>query len=139
MKFGIRKPSVKKSLSARTTGKAKRKLKRLTNPFYGKKGMGFINNPKKALYNKAYNKTSISAKKSSKAFSGCLFAPFYYFFYFFKLLLILSFYMIKYFCILLWWLCVLLINGIISLVEFVINLNAEDANETDSFTETSDT
>lgn len=38
MKVGIRKPSIKKSISARTTGKAKRKLKRITNPFYGKKG-----------------------------------------------------------------------------------------------------
>ncbi|WP_275434825.1 hypothetical protein [Brevibacterium ravenspurgense] len=29
------------------------------NPLYGKKGMGWVNNPKKALYNKVYNKTSI--------------------------------------------------------------------------------
>ena len=60
MKMGIRKPSIKKSFSARTTGKAKRKLKRLTNPFYGKKGMGWIKNPKKALYNKVYHKTTFS-------------------------------------------------------------------------------
>ena len=37
MKVGIRKPSIKKSISARTTGKVKRKLKRVANPFYGKK------------------------------------------------------------------------------------------------------
>ena len=60
MKVGIRTPSLKKSFSARTTGKAKRKLKRLTNPFYEKKGMGWIKNPKKAAYNKVYNKTSFS-------------------------------------------------------------------------------
>ncbi|TVM02127.1 MAG: hypothetical protein CV087_09965 [Candidatus Brocadia sp. WS118] len=59
MKFGVRKPSLKKSLSARTTGKAKRALKRSINPAYGKKGMGYINNPKKAVYNKVYSKTTV--------------------------------------------------------------------------------
>ena len=59
MKFGIRKPSFKKMLKARTTGRAKRAFKRTFNPLYGKKGMGFLNNPKKALYNKAYNRTSV--------------------------------------------------------------------------------
>jgi len=62
MKFGVRKPNLKKSLRARTTGKYKRKIKRMINPFYGKKGMGWIRNPKKALYNKVYNKTTVSAK-----------------------------------------------------------------------------
>lgn len=60
MKFGIRTPSVKKSLKARTTGKAKRKVKSTVNPLYGKKGMGVVNNPKKAVYNKAYKKTTFS-------------------------------------------------------------------------------
>ena len=55
----FRKPSLKKSISARTTGKIKRSIKKAVNPFYGKKGMGWINNPKKAVYNKVYNKTSI--------------------------------------------------------------------------------
>ena len=59
MKFGIRKPSIKKSIKARTTGKIKRNIKKTVNPFYGKKGMGFINNPKKAIYNKVYNKTTV--------------------------------------------------------------------------------
>ena len=59
MKMGIRKPSLKRSLKARTTGRAKRALKRSINPLYGKKGMGWINNPKKAAYNKVYRKTSI--------------------------------------------------------------------------------
>ena len=63
MKIGIRKPSFKKSLKARTTGKLKRKLKKSVNPLYGKKGMGWVKNPKKALYNKVYNKTSVSAVK----------------------------------------------------------------------------
>ena len=54
MKFGFRKPSIKKSIKARTTGKIKRKMKKAFNPFYGKKGMGYIRNPKKAIYNKIY-------------------------------------------------------------------------------------
>ncbi|NSV57670.1 hypothetical protein FKY79_13585 [Enterococcus faecalis] len=60
MKVGMRKPSIKKSISGRTTGKAKRKLKKAVIPGYGKKGTGFIKNPKKAMYNKVYNKTTFS-------------------------------------------------------------------------------
>lgn len=60
MKFGMRKPSIKKSFKARTTGKAKRKIKKALIPGYGKKGMGYIKNPKKAVYNKVYKKTSFS-------------------------------------------------------------------------------
>lgn len=56
----IRKPSLKKSISARTTGRAKRTVKKAVIPGYGKKGMGWITNPKKAAYNKVYNKTSFS-------------------------------------------------------------------------------
>lgn len=37
MKFGIRKPSIKKSIKARTTGKITRNIKKAVNPFYGKK------------------------------------------------------------------------------------------------------
>jgi hypothetical protein len=60
MKIGIRKPSIKKMIKARTTGKIKRKVKKAVIPFYGKKGTGIIKNPKKAVYNKVYNKTSFS-------------------------------------------------------------------------------
>lgn len=60
MKLGMRKPSFKKSLKARTTGKLKRTLKKSAIPGYGKKGMGLLTNPKKSLYNKVYNKTSFS-------------------------------------------------------------------------------
>ena len=59
MKFGMRKPSFKKSFKARTTGRAKRALKRAIIPGYGKKGMGILH-PKKALYNKVYRKTTFS-------------------------------------------------------------------------------
>lgn len=60
MKFGMRKPSLKKSIRARTTGKAKRAVKKAVVPGYGKKGMGLVKNPKKAVYNKVYKKTTFS-------------------------------------------------------------------------------
>ena len=60
MKIGIRKPSIKKSIKARTTGKLKRKIKSEVIPFYNQKGTGIIKDPKKAIYNKIYNKTSFS-------------------------------------------------------------------------------
>lgn len=60
MRFGMRKPSIKKSISARTTGRAKRAIKKALIPGYGKKGMGWIKDPKKALYNKVYHKTTFS-------------------------------------------------------------------------------
>ena len=60
MKFGLRTPSLKKSFKARTTGRATRAVKKALIPGYGKKGMGWIKNPKKAAYNKVYNKTSFS-------------------------------------------------------------------------------
>ena len=60
MKFGFRTPSLKRSLKARTTGSAKRAVKKALSPGYGKKGAGWVKNPKKAAYNKVYNKTSFS-------------------------------------------------------------------------------
>ena len=60
MKLGMRKPSIKRSLKARTTGRAKRAVKRSVIPLYGKKGMGWVKNPKRAAYNKVYHKTSFS-------------------------------------------------------------------------------
>lgn len=67
MKIGYRTPSLKKSIKARTTGKIKRQIKSAVNPLYGKKGMGLINNPKKAMYNKVYNKTTIDPLKGVKS------------------------------------------------------------------------
>ena len=63
MKVGIRTPNIKKRIKARTTGKLKRKLKRSVNPLYGKKGMGFIKNPKKSIYNHVYKKTTVDLFK----------------------------------------------------------------------------
>lgn len=60
MKFGMRKPSIKKSIKARTTAKYKSKVKKTVVPLYGKKGTGLVKNPKKAVYNKVYKKTTFS-------------------------------------------------------------------------------
>ncbi|MBS5872754.1 MAG: hypothetical protein KIC46_01380 [Clostridiales bacterium] len=62
MKFGMRKPSLKRSLKAATTGKAKRTVKKAVIPGYGQKGAGWIKDPKKAAYNKVYNKTTFGIK-----------------------------------------------------------------------------
>lgn len=62
MKFGMRKPNLKKSFKAKTTGKLKRSIKSSIDPTYGKKGVGWIKDPKKAAYNKVYNKTSFGWK-----------------------------------------------------------------------------
>lgn len=74
MKFGLRKPSLRKSFSARTSGRATRAFKRAVIPGYGKRGMGWFNNPKKALYNKLYRKTTFSlvdlVRKSGGKASG---------------------------------------------------------------------
>lgn len=62
MKIGIRKPSLKKSLSARTKGRATRAVKSAVNPLYGQKGMGALH-PKRAIKNKIYKKTTIDIFK----------------------------------------------------------------------------
>lgn len=65
MKIGVRKPSLKKSIKARTTGKVKRNIKRAVIPGYGQKGMGWIRDPKRALYNKVYHKTTVGVNPLS--------------------------------------------------------------------------
>lgn len=62
MKIGIRKPSLKKTLKARTTGALKRKVKGKINPLYGQKGMGILH-PKRAIKNKIYKKTTFDLFK----------------------------------------------------------------------------
>jgi hypothetical protein len=55
MKFGIRVPSLNKRISARTS------VKRYVRQNLGvkaPKGYGWITNPKKAVYNRVYNRTS---------------------------------------------------------------------------------
>ncbi|RWC25914.1 MAG: hypothetical protein EOS27_27060 [Mesorhizobium sp.] len=57
MKFGIRKPSIKRSLAARTS------VKRMVRHNLGVKaprGMGWIRDPKRAAYNRVYDRTTVS-------------------------------------------------------------------------------
>ena len=60
MKIGMRTPSLSKMLKARTTGRAKRAVKRALIPGYGQKGMGFLKDPERAIKNKIYKKTTFS-------------------------------------------------------------------------------
>ena len=111
MKFGVRKPSIKRSIKARTTGRLKRTAKKAVNPLYGKKGMGLINNPKKAVYNKVYNKTTVSARDVGKVASGeevgSSIVTFFY---------LAIFSAILYFALDGWWKVIPIFLGLISLV-----------------------
>lgn len=60
MRIGMRKPSVKRMIKARTTGQAKRAVKRAVIPGYGKRGMGFVKNPKRAAKGAIYRRTTFS-------------------------------------------------------------------------------
>ena len=57
MKFGIRVPSFKKTIAARTSW---RRVLRHNLGLKAPKGFGMVTNPKKAIYNKIYNRTTIS-------------------------------------------------------------------------------
>ena len=59
MKFGFRIPSLTKRIAARTSVK---RIIRHNLGFKAPRGMGWITNPKKALYNRVYNRTT----------SGCM-------------------------------------------------------------------
>ena len=63
MKFGIRIPSLKKRISARTSIK-----RQIVNRAGLKmpKGYGWVRNPEKFVYNKVYNKTSFDIFKLLK-------------------------------------------------------------------------
>lgn len=57
MKFGMRKSSFKKSFAARTS--VKRQVKSALG-LRAKPGHGWFTNPKKAAYNRVYNRTTFS-------------------------------------------------------------------------------
>lgn len=63
MKIGFRKPSLKKSFKARTTGRVKRTVKSAINPLYGKKGVGLAFHPKRSIKNRIYKRTTIDPLK----------------------------------------------------------------------------
>lgn len=60
MKIGLRTPSPKKSLRARTTGRVTRAVKRRLIPGYGQRGMGWLRDPKRAARNAVYRRTTFS-------------------------------------------------------------------------------
>ena len=60
MRIGMRKPSVKRMIKARTTDRAKRAVKRAVIPGYGRRGMGFVKNPKRAAKGAIYRRTTFS-------------------------------------------------------------------------------
>jgi len=57
MKFGIRKPSLKKSIAARTSVK---RMIRHNAGLKAPRGWGWLTNPKRAAKNRVYNRTTIS-------------------------------------------------------------------------------
>lgn len=59
MKIGFRTPSISRSVSARTSGRVNRALKKSVNPVYGSKGIGVVHDPKKAVYNSIYHQTTV--------------------------------------------------------------------------------
>ena len=66
----FRKPKIKKSIKAKTTGKLKREAKKAVNPLYGKKGVGFVKDPKSSIENKVYHATTIGVSDVVKGSSG---------------------------------------------------------------------
>ena len=60
MRIGMREPSVKRMNKARTTGRAKRAVKKAVIPGYGRRGMGFVKNPKRSVKGAIYRRTTFS-------------------------------------------------------------------------------
>jgi hypothetical protein len=56
MKFGFRIPSLNKRIAARTSWK---RVVRHNLGFKAPRGMGWLTNPKKAAYNRIYNRTTV--------------------------------------------------------------------------------
>ena len=67
MKFGLRKPSIKKRIAARTS------IKRVVRHNMGVKaqrGYGWLTNPKRATYNRIYSRTTFSIDRVLKSLFG---------------------------------------------------------------------
>lgn len=66
MIWNFRKITPSKSFSTKYKAQATRKIKRKINPSYGKKGTGFIRNPKKAIYDYGYHRHTVGWNGASK-------------------------------------------------------------------------
>lgn len=69
VKVGVRKPSFRKSLSARTKGRFTRSVKRAINPAYGRKGSGWAH-PRRKLYSSVYSRSTVSYRSLFSSGSG---------------------------------------------------------------------
>jgi hypothetical protein len=69
MKFGFRMPSLTKRIAARTSWK---RMGRHNLGLKAPRGWGWLTNPKKAAYNRVYNRTTIDPVKAVAGKSGCL-------------------------------------------------------------------
>lgn len=76
MKFGFRKPSLRKSIAARTSV---RRYVRQSLGLRAPRGWGWLTNPRKAAYNRVYRRTTIGwqdllprRRRRRRAAQGCL-------------------------------------------------------------------
>ncbi|HWE97621.1 MAG TPA: hypothetical protein VG269_26940 [Tepidisphaeraceae bacterium] len=75
MKWGFRKPSLRKRIAARTSFK---RYVRHSLGFKAPRGWGWLTNPKKAAYNRVYYRTTFGlndlfrSRRRRRASSGCL-------------------------------------------------------------------
>jgi hypothetical protein len=69
MKFGFRMPSITKRIAARTSPA---RFVRQNLALKAPRGMGWVTNPKRFMYNKVYNKTSRGCLVSFVVILGCL-------------------------------------------------------------------
>jgi len=67
MKFGMRSPSLKKMISARTSPA---RYVRHSLGIKAPRGWGWLTNPKKAAYNRAYSRTTFSVWSVLKSLFG---------------------------------------------------------------------
>ena len=71
MKIGIRTPSIKKRISARTSVK---RVVRHSLGIKAPKGYGWLTNPQKATYNRVYNRTTRGCMLTLFIFLGIVFS-----------------------------------------------------------------
>lgn len=67
MKFGMRKPSLKKMISARTSPS---RFVRHSLGLKAPRGLGWLTNPKRAAYNRVYSRTTFSLWSLLKSLFG---------------------------------------------------------------------
>ena len=77
MKFGFRVPSLSKRIAARTSPK---RFIRHNLGFKAPRGYGWITNPKKAMYNRVYNRTTTGCMLILFALTSAFFALFIFLF-----------------------------------------------------------